>query len=152
MSHAIDLDAIRTRRTNRLAGRPPAQDEPTLEEDLAALITACEMARGEVDRLSVLLEDLQASAELWARLYEANVLRANGAEAERDELAVAVATATLAPTIVESRLAAVTRCLETLVRTCPECRRGRMPLPGEMVCGRCGLAVAALGPLREHAK
>jgi hypothetical protein len=82
---SLDVDAIRSRQAVRRGGGVAA-DGPTPEEDVDTLLTAVTNAQRDVQRCEDLMEDLRASSELWARLYHANVSRANTAEAERDRL------------------------------------------------------------------
>src|SRR4051812_17321120 len=86
-----DLNAIRDRSDTRRAGRTPDASAPSPEDDIASLISAVDALERELADTEETAADLRASAEIWARLYAANVTRANSAEAARDVLAIAVA-------------------------------------------------------------
>lgn len=140
----IDLDVIRSRQLARLAGEPPASNEPSVEDDLQSVLDAARQYVDEAERLGALTNDLQASAELWARLYEANVRRANRAEAERVRLTEALDRA--------PRPALVAEALEALVRTCQICARGRLPRHDEPMCSRCAEAMDVLASTNGRAR
>lgn len=85
----IDLDALRAR--FRARDTAPVQDRAReADADIEALLAALDDARTAVKRLTEQDDDLRESVELWIRLYDANLRRANRAEAElkrlRDDL------------------------------------------------------------------
>jgi hypothetical protein len=133
-----EIDSIRARHAARQAGQPLPPDTPSQDQDLTTLLDSVQEQADELARLGLMAEDLRASSELWARLYEANVLRANAREGERTYL-VDCASAD-----ASERIAVLTGALEALVGTCEECGRGRLPQPDEGLCGRCELAMDAL--------
>jgi hypothetical protein len=135
-----DVDDIRARHAARLGGQPPPPSTPTADEDLATLLARLQQCSDEVESLSAIGEDLRASSELWARLYEANLVRANNCEAERSQ-AAADLSRRASPS---ETLATLTGALEALVSTCEKCGRGRLPQPDEGLCRRCELAMDAL--------
>jgi hypothetical protein len=137
------LDAIRARSAARLSAQPFVPGDPTADDDIKALIDALQRAEADAEELKARFDDLHTSCELWARLYHANVLRANIAEAERDRVIAAGASG---GEVIVERINAMRHALETLIRTCDVCRRGRLPGPNDSVCGRCELALEALEP------
>jgi hypothetical protein len=138
----LDLKAMRARYANPSVPQTGERDS-SAASDVVALMEALDRAMERLGDVHEASGDLRASAEIWERLYAANVARANSAEAERDVAAAALASAPSAA--LATQVALMTHVLQTLVRTCEACGRGgEMPAPGAPVCGRCELALEAL--------
>jgi uncharacterized membrane protein len=78
----LDIDALRARVRARSTIPVHERDPQAAEADVEALLIALDEARAAVDRLTEEDEDLRESVEIWIRLYDANLRRANRAEAE----------------------------------------------------------------------
>jgi hypothetical protein len=138
------IDAVRARHQ----ARQLAHAESPADADLGLLLeeaTTLEQAR---DRTIEEQRDLRASSELWCRLYEANVLRANRAERETARLELELTSRTDQLALAHDRLTLLTRALETILQMCKECGgRGTDPTAfasGARLCESCLTAVRAL--------
>jgi hypothetical protein len=81
----IDIDALRAR--VRARHDMPTHDRTReADADIEALLAALEEARSAIKRLTEADDDLRESVEIWIRLYDANLRRANRAEAELKRL------------------------------------------------------------------
>jgi uncharacterized membrane protein len=78
----IDIDALRARVRARTLTPVHERDPEAADADVEALLTALDEARAAVRRLTEEDDDLRESGEIWIRLYDANLRRANRAEAE----------------------------------------------------------------------
>jgi hypothetical protein len=145
-----DIDDIAARREDRRT-HPSHEcpDAPSIDADILILIDELTRARAHVQLLMENEGDLRASAEIWCRLYEASVGRANAAEAAANQ-----ARETL-PDVVKQlyaaldRVAALTDALGSVVRECTVCAQNPCDAAAVSritteVCRRCTRALEAL--------
>jgi hypothetical protein len=151
----IDMDALRARISARKAGQPQGRpDDDTLDSDLETLMSALEEARADVRRLTEEDEDLRGSAEIWVRLYDASLLRANRAEAE-----LKVLRRNLPPNVQQlyeamDRVALLTEAVSIVVKECDVCARSiedRAAPHDDRTSEACGRCRRALGVLQSAA-
>jgi non-ribosomal peptide synthetase component F len=153
MNVDVDVQAIRRRRaarTNHPSHECP--DRHAVNADIDALLVALEAARAEFHRLTESHEDLRESAELWVRLYDGSLARANAAEAALAHLHSPVSDDARAVYGTLDRIAALREELASVVRECAACARnvcdGRFePETRGDSCARCLKALEALRSL-----
>jgi hypothetical protein len=149
---SINLQQIEARRcSRRVAPSHDCPDAPVIDADLQALIDELARARREVAHLMRNEVDLRGSAESWCRLYEANLARAQRAEAVVDQVrgALPVAVDTLFSAL--DRVAALTKALGAIVQECGVCAQNACDAASltkiaSEACARCRRALEALSP------
>jgi hypothetical protein len=143
----VDLEAIRTRARERRTATSTDAGNGQAESDMEALLGALAEAQAEVTRQAQEDEELRGSAEIWIRLYEANVRRANRAEAEATRLRRSL------PGYVQDlyerldRVTLLTDAINDVVRDCEICaQRANSSVSASAVdaCARCQRALDAL--------
>jgi hypothetical protein len=145
----LDIDALRARA--RVRGTLPVHDRDpeACEADLEALVTALEDSRATIKRLADGDDDLRESVEIWIRLYDANLRRANRAEAELKSLRGALPDNVRPLYEALDRLEVLREAVTAAVGACETCARpaegGASPLDRESsACARCLRALDAL--------
>jgi hypothetical protein len=143
----VDLEAIRTRARERRTATSTDERRGEAESDLEALLGALAEAQADVTRLAQEDDELRESAEIWIRLYEGNVRRANRAEAEVMRLRRSL------PRYVQDlyerldRVTLLTDVINDVVRDCEVCaQRANSSVSTGAVdaCARCQRALDAL--------
>jgi hypothetical protein len=146
-----DLEDISERQRQRV--EQPTHDCPdraAMTADLDFLIAELLDARARVLELTQNDEDLRASAEIWCRLYEAAVARANAADAgSRREIPEHLRSLHEALT----RVGDLTEVLGRTIRECAACVRDEaagasVTTLATQLCVRCTRALEALQPRR----
>jgi hypothetical protein len=143
----IDIELLRARNEARRRGEASGANVAD-DVDIEALLEALEDAERELARLQEDNEDLRASAELWADLYEASLERANALES-------ATGTPKLPPEYEKAREAVVVlrEALDAFIRECGLCAPARVgqwhDASPDSFCANCTRAVAALQTARH---
>jgi predicted nuclease with TOPRIM domain len=141
----IDIELLRARNAARRSGDAP-DVHVACDIDIDTLLEGLDEAERELARLQEENEDLRASAELWADLYEASLERAN---------ALQEAKAALPPDYVKARDAVfvLREALDAFIRDCNLCAAGRVgqwhDAAPDSFCANCVRAVAALQTARQ---
>ncbi len=147
---STDLDAIRERsRTRRATPSHDCPDRPVVEADIDTLVKELETAHAEVRRLTGNDADLRASADIWCRLYEQSVARANAAERRAELLAQHHPDKVKELYAALDRAARVSEQVAEVIRECEACARNgcksASASPGTSeACRRCAKALEAL--------
>jgi len=129
-----DVQQIENRRQSRtITPSHECPDREAIEGDIDYLVAQIKAARATIERLTEGDADLQASASLWSRLYDAAAGRAQAAEERVQQL---LEERVPPPASVTTARACVTRLREELSATV-EC------------CSRCLEALDALAAGRD---
>jgi hypothetical protein len=148
---STDLEDIEARRLDRQAH--PSHDCPDaviVDADIHTLIDELRRSRAEVQLLLEGEADLRASAEIWCRLYEASLARANAAETTAEHVRDTLPDTVKNLYAALDRVAAVTKALGAVVRECSVCARDACDDVATVArtmtdaCRRCASAIDAL--------
>lgn len=151
---AIDVDALWARIRARQATDPQeSHDQEAVNVDLETLLSALEEARADVKRLSEEHDDLRESAEIWIRLYDASILRANRAEGDLKRLRRDLPTNVQHLYDALDRVAILTEAINRVVKDCDVCARTASDSPAlsEKTMEACVRCQSALDALRSAA-
>lgn len=145
----IDIDALRARVRVRSVTPVHERDCESAEADVEALLTALDEARAAVKRLTEEDDDLRESVEIWIRLYDANLRRANRAEAEVKRLRRDLPGQVQQLYEVLDRVDALREAVAAAVGECEMCARqsqdrSNRPEGNSSACARCLRALEAL--------
>ncbi|HEX2342383.1 MAG TPA: hypothetical protein VHI98_18035 [Vicinamibacterales bacterium] len=145
----IDIDALRARVRARSVTPVHERDRESAEADVEALLTALDEARAAVKRLTEEDDDLRESVEIWIRLYDANLRRANRAEAEVKRLRCDLPGQVQQLYEVLDRVDALREAVAAAVGECEMCARQSQDRSNRLegnssACARCLRALEAL--------
>jgi uncharacterized membrane protein len=145
----IDIDALRARVRVRSMTPVHERDPASADADIEALLTALDEARANVRRLTEEDDDLRESVEIWIRLYDANLRRANRAEAELKRLRGDLPGQVQQLYEMLDRVDALREAVTAAVSECETCARQTQDRSGRhegnsSACARCLRALDAL--------
>lgn len=147
---SVDVEAIRARARKRRT-TPASEDRAEVETDLEMLLRALEEARADVEQLTQEHEELRGSAEAWIRLYEANVRRADRADAQAARLRSDLPTSVQDLYERLDRVTLLSEVITDVVRDCEVCARSADPSVSARAVDACARCRRALDALRSTA-
>jgi hypothetical protein len=145
----IDIDALCARVRARSTVPVHERDPRAADDDVEALLAELDDARAAVKRLTEEDDDLRESVEIWIRLYDANLRRANRAEAEVKRLRRDLPDNVQQLYEELDRVEVLREAVTTVVTECQMCARqtqegSNCQEAGAGACGRCLRALEAL--------
>ena len=146
----IELENIEARRRERQTHPShPCPDAPIVDADVRTLIDELRRARADVHQLIQDEGDLRASAEIWCRLYEASLDRANALHRQAEQMRGTVPETVRTLYTALDRVTALTASLGAVVRECGVCARNAcdaaaLAKKATEACRRCAQALEAL--------
>jgi chromosome segregation ATPase len=150
----VDIDALCARVRARHTIPVHERDPQAADDDVESLLAELEDARAAVKRLTEEDDDLRESVEIWIRLYDANLRRANRAEAEVKRLRRDLPDNVQQLFDVLDRVGVLREAVTTVVSECQTCARQTQDCSSsrqEAAAGACGRCLRALEALQAAA-